>query len=134
MNPGLRLLRSLTRGYLLPALRGSLTRTSALTFLFTSRIRDAASNKLAADLALRQPNGEQVYWSFKEAQVEADGTGKAKLWRYDEQVKDIVEVEIQTRDYGRSWSVVSVTAKPNNGLGPTANSVAFIRETPRLMS
>ena len=55
---------------------------------------------------LPQPNGEKVYWAFKEARVEADGTGKAKLWRYDEQVKEIVYVEIQTRDYGRSWSVV----------------------------
>ena len=37
--PGLRSLRSLTRGYLLLPLRGSLTRTSALTVLFSSRYR-----------------------------------------------------------------------------------------------
>jgi hypothetical protein len=38
--PGLHSLRSLTRGYLLPPLRGSLTRTSALTLLFNFALSD----------------------------------------------------------------------------------------------
>jgi len=41
-----------------------------------------------------------------EAHVEADGTGRAKLARYDEQVKDRVEIEIQTENFGKTWSVV----------------------------
>ena len=51
--PGLRSLRSLTRGYLLPPLGGSLTRTSAFTFLFTSRYQiRRIQQSLAADGAI----------------------------------------------------------------------------------
>lgn len=55
---------------------------------------------------LPQPDGERVYWAFKEASVEPNGKGKAKLWRYDERVKDLVYTEIQTQDFCRNWNVV----------------------------
>jgi len=41
--PGLRSLRSLTRGYLLPPLRGSLTRTSVLTLRLLIDLRDVTT-------------------------------------------------------------------------------------------
>jgi hypothetical protein len=55
---------------------------------------------------LPQPDGKLVYWGFVEATVETDGNGRAKLWRYDEQVKDRVEIEIRTNNFGQTWSVV----------------------------
>ncbi len=55
---------------------------------------------------LSQPDGKLMYWAFMEAHVEADGTGRAKLARYDEQLKDKVEIEIRTENFGQTWSVV----------------------------
>ena len=55
---------------------------------------------------LPRPDGERVYWAITEAHVASGGTGQAKLWRYDEQIKDAVSLEISTKDYGQSWSVV----------------------------
>jgi hypothetical protein len=53
-----------------------------------------------------QSNGEPLYWAIREAKVEADGTGSAKVECYDKQKKARVELEIRTRDFGQSWSVV----------------------------
>ena len=54
---------------------------------------------------LTQPNGDSVHWGIEEAHVAADGTGEAKLWRYDQTVDKIVDLKVRTNDYGRSWRV-----------------------------
>jgi len=61
----------------------------------------------------------EFYWAITEAHVESDGTGRAKLWNYDEQIKDAVTLEISTTDYGQNWNVAQSTAKHNNGTHPT---------------
>ena len=76
---------------------------------------------------LPQSNGERVHWAILEAYVEADRTGKAKLRNYDEQLKDAVIMDVATKDYGQSWNVVQSTAKPNNGMHPTANQQVSYR-------
>lgn len=70
---------------------------------------------------LPQSNGERVYWAITEAHVESDGTGRAKLWNYDEQIKDAVTLEISTKDYGQNWSVVQSSA----GRGPRARVAGY---------
>ncbi len=62
---------------------------------------------------LPQSNGERVHWAIMEAYVGADGTGKATLRNYDEQIKDAVLSEVVIKDYGQSWNVVQSTAKHN---------------------
>jgi len=57
---------------------------------------------------LPQPDGKLEYWGIINAHVEANGTGRAKLTRYDEQVKDRVETEVRTADFGQTWN----TKKP----------------------
>ena len=79
---------------------------------------------------LTQPDGTRVYWAIMEAYVNEDGTGKAKLWNYDEGEKAGVSLEVSTKDYGQNWDAIQSTAKHNNGMHPTANSAAFMRETP----
>ncbi len=67
-----------------------------------------------------QSNGERTYWAIMDADVQADGTGKAKLWNYDERLKEEMSMEVRTEDYGQSWSAVQDTAKHNKALQLTA--------------
>ena len=70
---------------------------------------------------LAQPNGDRVYWAIKEAYVEADGTGKAKLWNYDENINDRVWLDVLTKDYGQSWDVVQSPVRPYKSFDRTRN-------------
>jgi hypothetical protein len=77
---------------------------------------------------LTQPDGTRVYWAIMEAHVNEDGTGKAKLWNYDERIKAGVSMEASTKDYGQNWDVVQSTAKHNNGMHPTPlHGVSHVR-------
>lgn len=51
-------------------------------------------------------NGELMYWAITEARIEPDGTGQAIVENYDEQKKAEVSLEIRTKDFGQTWSVV----------------------------
>lgn len=75
---------------------------------------------------LPQSNGERVHWAILEANVEADGTGKAKLRNYDEQMKDAVLLDVVTKDYGQSWDMVQSTAKPNRPFNRSGDCMVFI--------
>ena len=86
---------------------------------------DAGRNWSAWKPILAKTGGGPIYWAIAEAKVEADGKGRAKLERYDEEAKDRVLLEVITEDYGRSWSVVqnpasgrivSVRVKPSDEL------------------
>ena len=70
---------------------------------------DGGKNWLVWQPILPQSNGERVYWAITEAYVEANGTGRAKLWHYDEHIKDGMSLEVHTKDYGQSWSVIQNT-------------------------
>ena len=48
-------------------------------------------------------NGDLVHWGIEEAHVEGDGTGEAKLCRYDEKANKLVDLTVRTNDYGRNW-------------------------------
>jgi hypothetical protein len=67
-----------------------------------------------------KPGGHPLYWAITEAYVEADGKGRAKLEAYDEEAKDRVSLEVNTEDYGRSWSVAQRLTKHNKALQLTA--------------
>lgn len=54
-------------------------------------------------------DGKSAYWAILDAHVGSDGSGKAKLWHYDEALKDAVTQEIFTQDYGQNWKVVPNT-------------------------
>ncbi|HEX6187717.1 MAG TPA: hypothetical protein VFZ40_06535 [Pyrinomonadaceae bacterium] len=71
---------------------------------------------------LTQPNGDRVYYAITEAYVDGDGTGKAKLWNYDEQKRDAVSLDVLTKDYGQSWHVVPSQTKHNNSLDRSGGS------------
>ncbi len=58
-------------------------------------------------------------FGIREAHVEADGTGTAKLERYDERADAIISIEVRTRDYGQSWNEFQNAAKHNNSFNPT---------------
>jgi hypothetical protein len=49
-------------------------------------------------------NGESVGWGIQEVNINSDGTGRAKLIRYDPEDKAMVELQMGTRDYGQGWS------------------------------
>jgi hypothetical protein len=51
-------------------------------------------------------NGHRIYWAILEANVEVDGTGRAKLEAYDEETKKSVSLEVNTEDFGRAWRAV----------------------------
>lgn len=50
-----------------------------------------------------ESDGRLVGWSITKARVESNGTGRAKLWRYDDQQKREVEREVFTPDFGQYW-------------------------------
>jgi hypothetical protein len=79
---------------------------------------------------LPQSNGERTYWAITEAYVEADGTGKAKLWNYDARLKEEMSLEVRTEDYGQSWNAIQGTAKHNKRLQRTGISVPLIDNLP----
>lgn len=56
-------------------------------------------------------NGELMYWTITEARVEPDGTGQARVENYDAQKKAEVFLEISTKDFGQSWTVVKSESK-----------------------
>lgn len=59
-------------------------------------------------------------WGIREAHIEADGTGRAKLERYDERTDARVSIEVRTEDYGQSWSMIQNTAKHNKSFERSA--------------
>jgi hypothetical protein len=71
------------------------------------------------------PDGQSIYWTIKELHVERDGTGAAKLWRYDEQVKDIVNLDVFTKDYGQHWDEFSSVQSITNGISPVASHITL---------
>lgn len=77
-------------------------------YLYTSNqfllTRDSGRNWSIWEPMLAGVDGKLVYWAIMDARVESDGTGKAKLWRYDEQAKRAAELGITTRDYGQTWN------------------------------
>ena len=75
---------------------------------------DGGKNWLVWQPILPQSNGERVHWAITEAYVEVNGTGRAKLWNYDEHIKDAVTLEVHTEDYGQSWSVIRNTTNQFN--------------------
>ena len=85
-------------------------------FLVTT---DAGRNWSTVRTIFPKPGGPPLYWAIAEARVEADGKGQAKIEAYDDEAKDRVSLEVNTEDYGRSWSVAQGTAKHNKRLQPT---------------
>ena len=55
---------------------------------------------------LPHQNGKLYYWAFREAHIEADGAGRARLERYDEAAKELISTEIHTQDFGQTWIVM----------------------------
>jgi len=86
---------------------------------------DAGLNWSIWKSILPRSDGGRAYWAITEAHVESDGAGKAKLWNYDEQIKDAVSLEFSTKDYGQSWDVVKSVAKHDNGVHPATAQPAF---------
>lgn len=77
---------------------------------------DGGRNWSVSKPTLQKPGEHPIYWAIAEAYVAANGKGRAKLEAYDEEARDRVFLEVNTEDYGRSWSVAEGTAKHNKAL------------------
>ena len=65
--------------------------------------RDGGCNWSRWVALVPESDGTLVGWSIRKARVESNGTGRAKLWRYDDQQKGEVEREVFTPDFGQNW-------------------------------
>ena len=65
--------------------------------------RDGGCNWSRWVALVPESDGRLVGWSISTARVESNGTGRAKLWRYDDQQKREVERELFTPDFGQDW-------------------------------
>ena len=62
------------------------------------------------------------YRYIKETRIELDGTGRMLLYPFPDDA--ITAPELQTRDYGRHWSIVVEEAKSNNRMQRGAARIA----------